>query len=71
MGRSNKNLKDIIQTNNHRHFDPDLECSNPIFAQNALVYDAVLSNQVWLLTAQHLEDRVDHRVMFLLHRPSL
>ena len=25
----------------------DLECSDPIFPQDALAYDAVLANQVW------------------------
>ena len=28
--------------------DPDLERSNPIFPQDTVAYDAVLSNQVWL-----------------------
>ena len=28
--------------------DSDLEHSNPIFPQNTLAYDGVLSNQVWL-----------------------
>ena len=30
--------------------DLDLECSNPIFAQDTLDYDVVLSDQVWLQT---------------------
>ena len=30
--------------------DPDLQCSNPIFPQDTQAYDAVLSNQVSLLT---------------------
>ena len=32
--------------------DLDLESSNPIFPQDTLAYDAVLSNQVWLQTDQ-------------------
>ena len=32
--------------------DLDLEHSNPIFPQDTLVYDVVLSNQVWLQTDQ-------------------
>ena len=32
--------------------DLDLEHSNPIFQQDTLTYDAVLSNQVWLQTDQ-------------------
>ena len=34
--------------------DLDLERSNPIFQQDTLDYDAVLSNQVWLQTDQQL-----------------
>ena len=35
------------------HCDLDLECSDPIFfAQDTMAYDVVLSNQVWLQTAQ-------------------
>ena len=34
--------------------DLDLECSNPIFQQGTLAYDAVLSNQVWLQTDQQV-----------------
>ena len=30
------------------HGDLDLECKNPIFPQDTLAYNAVLSNQVWL-----------------------
>ena len=33
--------------------DLHFECSNPIFPQNAPVYDAVLPNQVWFQTDQH------------------
>ena len=32
--------------------DLDLESSHPIFQQDTLAYDAVLSNQVWLQTDQ-------------------
>ena len=32
--------------------DFDIEYSHPIFAQDTLVYDVVLSNQVWLQTDQ-------------------
>ena len=35
---------------NSLNFCCDLECSNPIFPQDILAYDAVLSNQVWLQT---------------------
>ena len=34
------------------HCDLDLECSNPIFPQDTLAYDAVPPNQVWLQTDQ-------------------
>ena len=34
------------------HCDLDLECSNPMFPQDTLAYDAVPSNQVWLQTDQ-------------------
>ena len=32
--------------------DLDCECSNPIFQQGTLAYDAVVSNHVWLHTNQ-------------------
>ena len=32
--------------------DLDLECSNPIFQQDTLSYDAILPNQIWLQTNQ-------------------
>ena len=32
--------------------DLDLECSNPVFSQDTLSGDPVLSNQVWLQTDQ-------------------
>ena len=32
--------------------DLDLERSSPIFPQDTLAYDAVLSNQIWLQTDQ-------------------
>ena len=34
------------------HCDLDLECSNQVFPQDTLAYDAVLPNQVWLQTDQ-------------------
>ena len=34
------------------HCDLDLECSNSVFQQDTLAYDAVLLNQVWLQTDQ-------------------
>ena len=34
------------------HCELDLKHSNPIFQQDSLAYDAVLSNQVWLQTDQ-------------------
>ena len=43
--------EDIYRSNIHRHFEPSLWpwlCSNPVFPQNTLAYDAVLSNQIWL-----------------------
>ena len=50
--------EDIVWANNHYilnfHCDLDLEHSNPIFPQDTLAYDAVLPNQVWLQTDQHL-----------------
>ena len=39
--------------------DLDLECSNPIFPQDTLAYDAVLSNQVWLQMDQQFRDIVE------------
>ena len=33
--------------------DFDFECSNLIFQQDTLAYDAVLPNQAWLQTDQH------------------
>ena len=32
----------------------DPECNNPIFQQDTLAYDAVLSNQVWLQADQQV-----------------
>ena len=42
--------------------DLDLEYSNPIFQQDTLAYDALLSNQVWLQTDQQFRrySRNDH-----------
>ena len=47
--------ENIIPTVTHilnLHCDLALERSNPIFQQDTLAYDAVLSNQVWLQTNQ-------------------
>ena len=41
------------------HCDLDHECSNPIFPQDTLAYDAVLSNQVWLQMDQQFRDIVE------------
>ena len=47
--------------------DLDLEHSNPIFPQDTLAYDAVLSNQVWLETDQQLRryNRNSHILIIL------
>ena len=48
-------LEDIIWTNINiltLRYDLDLNCSNSIFPQDTLAYDAKLSNQVWLQTEQ-------------------
>ena len=39
--------------------DLDLEHSNPIFPQDTLAYDAVLSNQIWLQTDQLLRNTTE------------
>ena len=56
--------------------DLDLECSNPIFPQGTLAYDAVLSNEVWLQIAYfdyispHCDLDIEHSEPFFL-RDSL
>ena len=46
------------------HCDFELECSNPIFPLNTLVYDAVLPTKIWLQKDQQLEDRVEIVLFF-------
>ena len=50
------------------HCDLDLKHSNPIFLQDTLAYDAVLSNQVWLQTDQQLR-RYIRIVILQLNKP--
>ena len=56
-------------------WDLDLDHNNPIFAQDTLVYNVVLSNQVWLQKKKqsqnsNLKDLVEI-VIFWLHKPLL
>ena len=46
--------------------DLDLENSNPIFSQNTLAYDAVLSNQVWLQTDQQFRRHSENGQILLI-----
>ena len=52
------------------HCDLDLEHRNPIFPQDTLTYDAVLSNQVCCKRRSYLEDIVKLAI-FRLYKPSL
>ena len=51
---SSENVVVRVTDNLKLHCDLDLERSNPIFQQDAPPYDAVLPNQVWFQTKQHL-----------------
>ena len=66
--------ENIIQTNIYWHLnlrcDLDLERSNPIFQQDTLAYDSVLSNQVWSQTDQQF-GRYSRNNHILINKPSL
>ena len=68
---SEDNIGQIFTDIYNHQCDLDLEHSNPIFPQDTLAYNVVLSNRIWLQTDQQFGRYSRNSHILIKYKPSL